>query len=120
MPHPPLYPGETPFNRWDYWQKIAYCQQHGIKPRPRTLTEHERKDLARKRSAKAIKAGVLVRPDACQRCGESLRMIQRNGCAPAASIDCHHRNYDDYLDVEWLCRPCHRGRHAKQRRSPTR
>jgi hypothetical protein len=45
----------------------------------------------------ALRRGSLVRPDRCERCGQ-----QR-------SISAAHWSYapDDWLDVRWLCRPCH-------------
>jgi len=44
----------------------------------------------------ALRTGRLVRPDACGRC--------RCSCKPEA----HHQDYSRPLDVEWLCRRCHR------------
>lgn len=43
----------------------------------------------------AIRAGRLIRPDRCQRCGKE--------CKPEAS----HDDYSLRLSVEWLCRRCH-------------
>lgn len=55
----------------------------------------------------AVRRGVLVRPEACSKCG--------NCPAPAkdgrSSIEGHHhRGYapEHWLDVEWLCVSCHR------------
>src|SRR5580704_3739196 len=45
----------------------------------------------------ALQRGVLVRPDACSRCGGS-----GNG-----RIEAHHEDYDKPLDVIWLCKSCH-------------
>lgn len=44
-----------------------------------------------------LRAGRMVRPDACSRCGRSAKMIE------AA-----HHDYAKPLDIEWLCRHCHR------------
>lgn len=54
-------------------------------------------ERARARNAvyRALKSGVLVRPDRCARCGKA--------CKPQAS----HDDYARPLDVEWLCRACH-------------
>jgi hypothetical protein len=45
--------------------------------------------------ARAIRLGILVRPDACASCGRV--------CRP----DAHHADYTKPLDVAWLCRRCH-------------
>lgn len=45
----------------------------------------------------ALRAGTLTRPDACVRCGSVTRWL-----------DAHHADYKKPLDVEWLCRTCHR------------
>lgn len=53
----------------------------------------------------ALRAGRIVRPSTCQRCGWA--------CKPQAS----HTDYAKPLDVEWLCLRCHvikdRGRYSR-------
>jgi hypothetical protein len=44
---------------------------------------------------RAIKAGKIIKPIVCQKCGN-------NG-----NIHGHHNNYLKPLDVEWLCVTCH-------------
>jgi rubrerythrin len=57
---------------------------------------NKEKFAAYRKFKRAIKLGVLLRPDRCQKCGEQTR------------IDAHHHNgYDKPLDVLWLCRQCH-------------
>lgn len=58
---------------------------------------------AHKRVQRAVRAGLLVRPAACEDCGAE--------CAPQA----HHDNYDEPLAVRWLCGLCH----GKTRRKAT-
>jgi hypothetical protein len=53
---------------------------------------------------KAIKSGVLIR-EACSRCG-------------ATETQAHHEDYSKPLEVIWLCRGCHKQRHAELRRCP--
>lgn len=48
------------------------------------------------RVQRAIKSGLLIRPDACSLCGRA--------CKPEAA----HTDYSRPLDVRWLCRQCHR------------
>jgi DNA-directed RNA polymerase subunit RPC12/RpoP len=57
-----------------------------------SLTAH----AAEQRVYKAIRRGELVRSNRCEECG-------RGGFIEAA-----HENYDERLEVRWLCRPCHR------------
>jgi hypothetical protein len=51
----------------------------------------------------AVKAGKLVRSDHCSRCG----LV----CKP----DGHHTDYKKYLEVEWLCKRCHKAEHDRIR-----
>lgn len=50
--------------------------------------------------AYALRKGEIERPDTCSECGKA--------CTP----DGHHEDYTKPLDVVWLCRTCHRKRHA--------
>lgn len=52
--------------------------------------------------ARAIKSGELTRLP-CSRCGEVKSLA-------------HHENYDEPLNVVWLCQPCHKERHKEMRR----
>jgi len=45
---------------------------------------------------RAIRKGLLVRPDNCEAC-------QRSGC----QIDAAHYDYAEPLRVRWLCKSCH-------------
>jgi ribosomal protein S27AE len=45
--------------------------------------------------ARALKNGVLVRPNTCSRCGFDVLAIA------------HHPDYSKPLDVIWLCDQCH-------------
>lgn len=64
------------------------------------LSQWEKSNPTRKRAhtavRRALKAGTLVRPPACQKCGTTGRVVA------------HHPDYFKPLDVEWLCVPCHR------------
>lgn len=52
----------------------------------------------------AIRAGILIRPDTCSRCGERPG-YGRDG---RSLIQGHHHDYSKPLDVEWICAKCHR------------
>lgn len=60
---------------------------------------------AQRAAQKAVKDGVLVKPDACSACG-------RKPSSPR-DLHGHHRSYDQdkWLDVKWLCRSCHHQAH---------
>lgn len=45
---------------------------------------------------RAVKAGAIVKPNACERCQQ-----------PKADLEAHHWDYREPLDVRWLCPPCH-------------
>lgn len=58
---------------------------------------------------KALRRGELVRPDRCSDCGKPGKP------GPGTSIEGHHPDYSKPLEVEWLCRRCHKSRHAYKR-----
>lgn len=49
--------------------------------------------------ARALRAGRLHK-HSCERCGE-------------LKVYAHHDNYDEPLNVMWLCQPCHKVRHKE-------
>ena len=52
----------------------------------------------------AIKRGLLVPPDRCEKCGKPGR------------IEAHHADHRRVLDVRFWCAPCHRKHHTAERR----
>jgi hypothetical protein len=52
--------------------------------------------------AAALRSGALVRPDGCQGCGRAMHLVAH-----------HHLGYarEHWLDVQWLCRRCHKIAH---------
>ena len=58
----------------------------------------DERDRARGAVGRAVRDGVLVKPDACEECDRALKLDAH-----------HHRGYDEAhaLDVVWLCRRCH-------------
>ncbi len=66
------------------------------------VAENKEKKTARLAVMAAVRAGRLVRPAACA-CGSDLR------------VEAHHEDYAKPLDVEWLCRRCHRKHHPTPR-----
>lgn len=47
----------------------------------------------------AVRSGKLVKPDACEKCGE------------ISPLQGHHDDYSKPLEVEWLCAFCHGKQH---------
>ncbi len=69
----------------------------------------------------AIHKGLIVRPKTCQDCGrtpEDRTIVIRVGSCPRVQKRCaiegHHHDYAKPLDVAWLCRRCHCGRHRNK------
>lgn len=86
----------------------AYDRERGkIPERIKTNTEVNKawRDEDRRRSsahnavARAIKTGKLVRIP-CIKCGDKKSLA-------------HHEDYDEPLQVMWLCQPCHKQRHKE-------
>lgn len=66
--------------------------------------------LAHVKLAYALKAGLLSRPEVCERC-EKRPLPDKNGCTSIHGH--HHRGYEYPLDVQWLCVKCHRAVHVQ-------
>lgn len=49
----------------------------------------------------ALRRSILVRPEACEKCGYT-----RSG------LHAHHQDYMRPLEVRWLCPACHHGSHG--------
>jgi hypothetical protein len=51
----------------------------------------------------ALKKGILIKPERCE------------GCNIVKPLEGHHASYesDQWLDVEWLCKKCHRKKHPQ-------
>lgn len=64
--------------------------------------KHPQRYWAHRATASAIRAGLLEKKP-CEQCGE-------------AKVDAHHSDYNRPLLVQWLCRKCHAGLHAAERR----
>lgn len=66
-----------------------------IKAAP-TMDEKWRKRRCRELTVKAIRLGIIKRPDYCQCCYGRL------------TVDAHHDDYCDPLKIQWACRACHK------------
>lgn len=86
------------------------CRERALKLQSRYRAAHRRRHPQRNKARvavlAAIKAGKLIRPSTCSRCGDENQ------------IHAHHESYepDRWLDLVWLCRPCHMARHAELRK----
>lgn len=45
----------------------------------------------------AVRSGEILKPNVCEECG----MFDNR-------LEAHHKNYDEPLDVEWVCSICHK------------
>lgn len=63
---------------------------------------NKRAHNARIKLQQAVAKGVIVKPEACERCLE-----------PCDNLHGHHWDYREPLDVRWLCAPCHGAVHAQ-------
>ena len=87
-----------------------YRQRHAraISDQQRRWREDNRDKIAAHTALQsAIDAGVIERPDRCERCGRL--------CTPHG----HHGDYSRKLDVEWVCRKCHAAIHGTPTADPT-
>lgn len=62
------------------------------------LPESQKAKDAARHIAGVYKRRGLLAPRLCVVCG-------------SASVEMHHDNYDEPLEVTWLCRPCHLSHH---------
>lgn|SRR5215471_5228974 len=100
------------------WYRCLDCRRpvmdrHRVKPKPETLARRTAryaadpiqrlKQLARAKVRAEINAGRLM-PKPCSKCN-------------AAKADAHHIDYSKPLEVDWLCRSCHRQAHPNIRQS---
>lgn len=67
--------------------------------RKRYRRDHPERDAAYRVVSRALKSGRLKKPPQCQGCGES------------SLLQAHHQNYEEPLNVIWLCARCHMHHH---------
>lgn len=85
-------------------EKIKACPELKARRNVQSRTnasKHPDNRKARVMVGNAIRAGILIRPDNCERC---IQVIH---------TDAHHEDYSKPLDVVWLCEPCHGARHRE-------
>jgi len=80
------------------------------------LTDYERTSRWAAKHPEAIKAqhrlhwakkrGDVTPPERCERCGRKVR------------LDAHHPDHSKPLEVEWICRLCHRSESVRPRWTP--
>jgi len=61
------------------------------------------RESARTAVYRAVRKGRLIRPESCSKCRSVCR------------LDAHHSDYSRQLEVEWLCRRCHREVHRLEK-----
>ena len=96
-------------------KRIARDKQREYRSRPevkikarewarRAAAKYPERAQARVAVNQAVKDWDLLRPDHCQNCGDQTKLQAH-----------HHKGYgrEQWLDVVWLCDPCHVLRHLK-------
>lgn len=87
----------------EYMRRARKRNPDVFRDRERNLSRSREKNErwhARYQLNLAVRRGEIVRPDKCSQCGRSDLKIQA-----------HHNNYDEPLQVEWLCSECHGEEH---------
>ncbi len=69
-----------------------------------SIARHPERQAARILLNCAVRAGKIVRPERCSRCGELKK------------VDGHHKDYSRPLEVVWLCRQCHADEEVKNKK----
>ena len=70
-------------------------QRASLKYRERDVDRYE----AKVKVGNAVRAGKLIRPEQCSECSSTHR------------IEAHHDDYNQPLNVRWLCSKCHKQWH---------
>lgn len=76
---------------------------HPGKSHERPGEEGRKRRLARQAVKYAVATGLIHKPARCEHCHIE------------APLEGHHPNYDQPLNVTWLCHPCHMAAHRKPR-----
>lgn len=90
--------------RKGHLEKIKACPELKAKRNVQSranAAKHPDNRKARVVVGNAIRDGILIRPDNCERCVQVIH------------TDAHHEDYSKPLDVVWLCEPCHGMRHRE-------
>jgi hypothetical protein len=98
--------------RLDGWRtrtrdrRLAYNREYYATEHGRQVTRRwQERNPVKRRVAylfkQALERGQLVRPSACEWCGEKRK------------TEGHHPDYAKPLEVEWLCRKCHKAWHRQ-------
>lgn len=88
-----------------YYPKLKeYCQTPGFKKIASEYQKKYEKQHPDRKAAhiavwRALKKGVLIKPDTCPACGKT------------GQIEAHHNDYSKKLEVEWFCSSCHKIKH---------
>lgn len=82
-----------------------WCKKNPEKVRARINTydrKYPEKKLARQTVMWALRLGVLIKPNSCERCKNEIK------------LEAHHHDYSKPLEVNWFCRLCHAQLHFEE------
>ena len=80
-----------------------------LSPEQRLIYNTKQK-IARAAVRQAVKKGWMVKPSACEECGQSPKPDSHG----KPRLEGAHYSYDRPLDVRWLCTKCHRAWDSNQ------
>jgi len=95
---------QTPGLGAEYQKRYRLAHPESVREsnrREKAKSRASGKTSARKKLSYRTCAGLIARPENCERCGASGR------------VHGHHPNYTRPLDVVWLCPRCHGAEHRK-------
>lgn len=77
------------------WFAAKWRESQDFRTKNRTRVS-KKAHAAHQRVLVALRRGQIVRPAQCEACGVE------------AFVEAAHTNYDEWMAIRWLCRPCHR------------
>lgn len=99
------YEKENPEKRLATYKKYRSTDEYRKRSRERYYSLPENKRKARYYLTNAIRDGKIQRPDKCELCSGTGRIEGH-----------HHKGYakKHWLDIQWLCTPCHKAIERKE------
>ena len=111
------FPLTSSGNNRDYIFPMNYCRECKNARQRDSYQRHREKRCADRRAnynrqrktgqsqaslivSKCVELGYIVRPNICECCGKE-----------SENIHGHHDDYNEPLEVQWLCSKCHREEH---------
>ncbi len=101
--------GRNRAKKWRFLNKKKHTeytrqwrQEHQVNARQHSKNNYQKnkiKHRVHRTVYKALKSGKIIKPQQCEQCGSDK------------FLHGHHDDYSKPLEVQWLCRLCHKGKH---------